>query len=78
MLQRLESKKPHYSHAIWERDRVQNLAYLKNISAYPDRFLDDVPKKKSFADEASGQKRVVLPAIHSKDSKIPREGMLPC
>ncbi|KAI8814539.1 hypothetical protein BJ742DRAFT_848715 [Cladochytrium replicatum] len=39
ILQRLESKEPHYDHYRWLLERRQNLAYLQSISTYPRRYI---------------------------------------
>jgi E3 ubiquitin-protein ligase TRIP12 len=70
MLQRLEESKPLYNHNIWDKDRLQNLNYLKNISSYPGRFIE---QKKEYElrfrkgeTSSKSKKETNLPRIENK------------
>ncbi|KAJ3271399.1 hypothetical protein HDV01_006686 [Terramyces sp. JEL0728] len=40
LLQRLETKQPHYNHTELDIDRYHNLQYLQNISSFPQKYLE--------------------------------------
>ncbi|KAJ3226724.1 hypothetical protein HK099_004334 [Clydaea vesicula] len=43
--QRLEERSPNYNRNDWERNRRSNLAYLVNISKYPENYICTLRKK---------------------------------
>ena len=67
MLTRLEGSKPLYNHQIWDRDRLQNLNYLKNISSYPGRFIEQKKEYESRCKKGEvSTKQSTLPPIDNK------------
>ena len=67
MLTRLEGSKPLYNHQIWDRDRLQNLNYLKNISSYPGRFIEQKKEYESRCKKGEvTTKQSTLPPIDNK------------
>ncbi|TPX34803.1 hypothetical protein SmJEL517_g02640 [Synchytrium microbalum] len=40
ILRRLESMGAHYDHKQWQEERLNNLVYLQNISAYPQKYQE--------------------------------------
>ncbi|KAJ3318899.1 hypothetical protein HDV06_006951 [Boothiomyces sp. JEL0866] len=58
MLQRLESKQPHYNHKALDVDRYKNLAYLQNISSFPQKFVE---QRQEYLQKIKQKKPKIVP-----------------
>jgi hypothetical protein len=74
MYQRLEAKKPHYNHLQWVRDRLQNLIYLQNISAYPERFAAQRKEYETMKRELEEKERLEKKKKESQTLVLPKIG----
>lgn len=76
MVERLEAKQPHYDHMQWVDERLQNLTYLRNISSYPQRFID--LRKDYIKQQVSQDKRKKVQSTANEEKiKAVRETFIP-
>ncbi|TPX51683.1 hypothetical protein SeLEV6574_g00151 [Synchytrium endobioticum] len=76
ILSRLESMSANYDHNKWHEERLNNLVYLQNISAYPQKYhalmKTESERNKAVNDKTKAENSLASAAKLKKSSTLPK------